>query len=159
MARLSFEIEHKMVVIIKASFAFFDCLIIGSDSNFSSRVLGANFCCATEIKEITARYNLAVEAAKLDGAYEMIISLRDVVVILMVNNIWQKSYFSNGGDEVHALLEKSLFGEANATMEQMREFLLTNANTLYVHLCNQATTRKVLKKQCNLIMILQGRIR
>jgi len=141
-ARLCFEKEHKMVAIIKASFAFFDRFIIGSDSDFSSRVLGANFCCSTEIKEVTARYNLAVETAKLDEAYEMILSLRDVVVILMVNNIWQKSYFSDGGDEVHALLEKSLPEEGNATMEQMREFLLNNAKALDEHLCNQAHNTK-----------------
>lgn len=137
-ARLHFKEEREIVSIIKISFAFFDRFIIAGDSDFSARVLGANFCCSADIKEVTALYNISVEKAKLDETYEMKLSLRDVVVLLMVNNIWQKCYFSDGGDEVHSIIENCLTKGGNATMEQMREFLLVNARALDKHLTSQA---------------------
>ena len=137
-ASLLFEEEREMVSIMKISFAFFDRFIFAGDSDFSTRVLGANFCCSAEIKEVTAIYNIAVEKAEVDETYEMKLSLRDVVVLLMLNNIWQKCYFSDGGDEVHSVIENCLTEGGNATMEQMREFLLVNARALDKHLNSQA---------------------
>ena len=129
---------HEMVALISASFAFFDRFALYGELDFSNRLREAGFCCTTEIKEVTKLFNLAIEEAKLDEDYEMPLSLRDVVVILMLNNIWQKNYFSDGGDEIHTVLDDCLKDKGRATTEEIRNYMLATAKELDEYLRLQA---------------------
>ena len=130
--------EHEMVALINASFSFFDRFTLYGESDFSLRVQQAGFCCSTEIREVKVLFNEAKEKAKLEEDYEMSLSLRDVVVLLMLNNIWQKNYFSDGGDEVHGVLDDCLKEEGRATTEQIRDYMLGTAKELDEYLRLQA---------------------
>jgi len=133
--------EVEMVNLINATFAFFTRFLLFGESDFSNRLHKESFCCTTEIREVTELFNLAKEATKLDEDYVMPLSLRDVVVLLMVNNLFQKNYFSDGGDEVYELLE-SLHTEEEkekATTEDIRDYMLGTARELDEYLRTQAS--------------------
>ncbi len=134
-------VEVAKVNLINATFAFFTRFLLYGESNFSNRLHEESFCCTTEIREVAELFNQAREKAKLDEDYAMPLSLRDVVMLLMVNNLFQKNYFSDGGDEVYEVLE-SLHTEEEkekATTEEIRDYMLCTARELDDYLSTQAS--------------------
>jgi len=133
--------EVAKVNLINATFAFFTRFLLFGESNFSNRLHEESFCCTTEIREVTELFKQAKEKAKLDERYAMPLSLRDVVVLLMVNNLFQKNYFSDGGDEVYEVLE-SLHTEEEkekASTVAIRDYMLGTARELDNYLRSQTS--------------------
>ena len=56
----------------------------------------------------------------------------------MLNNIWQKNYFSDGGDEIHTVLDDCLKDKGRATTEEIRNYMLATAKELDEYLRLQA---------------------
>ncbi len=120
-------------------FAFFDFFIILGVSDFSERVREADFCCITEVNEVREIYKNAVKATKRDAQYPTSLTLRDVVVFLMLNNLFQKITFSDAGDELENMFEETATrGGGKATAKDMRTHMLKLAKILEDHLYNAA---------------------
>ena len=62
----------------------------------------------------------------------MPLSLRDLVVLFMMNNLFQKNYFSDGDDEVYEVLESlhTEEEEEKASTEDIRDYMLRTAREL-----------------------------
>ncbi len=131
---------------ISALFSFFECLIINGTSNFSERVREADFCCITEIKETKKLFEKSIKATNKDKEYQTKFSLRDVVVILMINNIFQKTYFSDGGDDLHDVIEDSVSGYNDLAATEVRDHMLKMAKALEENFCNKELSLKGLDK-------------
>lgn len=112
---------------IFALFGFFDWFIVHGTSNFSERVREMDFYCITEIKETKEMFEKGVRATKRNKKRETLFSLRDVVVILMINHLFQKAYFSDGGDEIHSLFECSTADIKELAVEDVRNHMLKMA--------------------------------
>jgi len=127
-------IEHH----ITALFSFFDYFIINGTSDFSERVRESDFCCITEVKEVKEIIQKAIKPTKRNKKLKTILSLRDVVVILMMNNVFQKSYFSDGGDDLHYMIESSIDENQDVVAEEVRDHLLKTAKSLEEEMCKLA---------------------
>ncbi len=131
---------------ISSLFAFFEYLIIYGTSNFSERVREADFCCITEIKETKKIFERSLKATKKNKDYETKFSLREVVVILMINNIFQKTYFSDGGDDLHKIFVDSVSHYSEVTATEMRDHMLRMAKSLEDNFCSEELSIKGLKE-------------
>lgn len=127
-------VEHH----ITALFGFFDYFIIKGSSEFSERVRESAFCCVTEVKEVEEIYDKAVRLTKRNKKRKTYLTLRDVVVILMINHIFQKAYFSDGGDDLHNLLANSISDIDDLKVEEVRSHLLKTAKSLEEEICKLA---------------------
>ena len=127
-------IEHH----IDALFGFFDYFIIKGTSDFSERVRESDFCCITEVKEVKEIFEKAVKPTKRNKKLKTLLALRDVVVILMMNNIFQKAYFSDGGDDLHNLFANSISDVHDLEVEEGRDHLLKTAKGLEEEMCKLA---------------------
>ena len=120
-------------------FAFFDFFIMLGVSDFSERVREADFCCITEVNEVREIFKKAVKATKRKATYATSLTLRDIVVLLMLNNLFQKTTFSDAGDELENIFEETAIrGEGKATAKDMRNHMLKLAKILEDHLYNAA---------------------
>ncbi len=131
---------------IVALFSFFDYLIILGTSNFSERVREADFYCITEIKETKKIFERSLKATKRNKDYETRFSLRDLVVLLMINNIFQKAYFSDAGDDLHKVFEDSVSHYNELAPTVIRDHMLKMAKSLEENFCNEALSIKGLDK-------------
>ena len=100
------------------------------ESEFSKSVRLAPFCCVTEVREVHEIVKNAIAKTKLDKKYTTSFSLRDVVVLLMLNSISQKAYFSDIGDEIHDLYDGVMQKYANYESGNLRNYLLKKAKLL-----------------------------
>ena len=123
---------------ITALFDFFDYFIVNGKSNFSERVREADFCCITEIKEVREMFAKAVKATKRSKKKRTLLSMRDVVVVVMLNNIFQKAYFSDAGDDLHNLFAGSIGDIEDLEAEEVRDYMFKVAKNLEEELCKMA---------------------
>ena len=125
-------VEVEKVNLINAAFAFFTRFLLYGESDFSNRLHEEVFCCTTEIREVEELFYQAKEKAKLNEEYAMPLSLRDLVVLFMMNNLFQKNYFSDGDDEVYEVLESlhTEEEEEKASTEDIRDYMLRTAREL-----------------------------
>ena len=123
---------------ISTVFAIFEFFIFHGVSEFSERVREADFCCVTEIHEVRDKYHKAVETTKRRKTYAFPLSLRDIVVLLMLNSIFQKLYFSDAGDELQGILEETTPKGGKATGTDARNYMLKMAKAMEDHLFNAA---------------------
>ena len=111
-------------------FVFFEYFIIQGESNFSERVRAAPFCCVTEVREVHEIFKNATAETKLNHRYTTSFSLRDVVVLLMLNNISQKAFFSDCGDAIEDFLDRMMQKLDNYEPGKLRNFMLKHAKLL-----------------------------
>jgi len=58
------------------------------------------------------------------------LTLRDAVVLLMVNNVFQKAFFSDGGDDLHNFFAHCVDDIEGLGVEEVRTNLLKTAKGL-----------------------------
>ena len=135
-------VEHH----ITALFQFFNYFIFNGKSEFSERVRQADFCCITEINEVSNLFAKAVKATKRNKKRRTLLSMRDVVVVVMLNNIFQKAYFSDGGDDLHNLFAGSIINSDGVKVEELRDYMLKIAKSLEEELCKMANPMEGFKE-------------
>ncbi len=131
---------------ISALFSFFEYIIIHGTSNFSERVREADFCCISEVKETKKVFERSLKATNRNKDHETKLSLRDVVVVLMINNLFQKAYFSDGGDDLHKVFEDSVSHYSDLAATEMRDHMLRMAKSLENNFCSEELSIKGLKE-------------
>ena len=131
---------------ISALFSFFEYIIVLGTSNFSERVRESDFYCITEIKETKKVFQKSLKATKRNKDYETRFSLRDLVVLLMINHIFQKAYFSDGGDDLHKVFEDSVSHYSDLAPTAIRDHMLKMAKSLEENFCNETLSIKGLDK-------------
>ncbi len=119
-------------------FTCFNYFIMQGESDFSARVRAAPFCCVTEVREVREIFNNALAETNLDEDYIASFSLRDVVVLLMMNNISQKAFFSDGGDKMHDFYDKVTNDAIGDKSVNMRDYMLMYAKVLQEIVCHLA---------------------
>lgn len=127
-----------MVHHIKSLFAFFDYFIINGQSDFSNRVRESAFCCITDVNEVREMFTKAVKATKRNKKRRTYFSLRDVVVFLMLNNIFQKSFFSDGGDHLHNFFADTILNNQDLQVSEVRDYMLKMAKSIEEEFYNLA---------------------
>lgn len=142
---LSFD-DERVFHHINALFSFFDCIIVNGITNFSERVRESDFYCITEINEVRIILQKAEKATKRNKSRRTKLSLRDVVVLLMVNNIFQKSYFSECGDELDDILASSVSDIDELAAVKIRDYMLRMAKNIEKEICNYASNRDDFKE-------------
>ena len=131
-------VDEEWAIYMNTLFVFFDFFIMQSESDFSERVRAADFCCVTEVHEVHEILKSAMAATKFDKEYTTSFSLRDVVVVLMLNNISQKAYFSDIGDEIHNLYDDVMQKFADYKPGNLRNYMLKRAKLLEDYVYNIA---------------------
>ena len=134
---LSFD-DERVFNHINALYGFFDYTIVNGSTNFSERVRESDFYCITEINEVRIILQKAEKATKRNKDRRTKLSLRDVVVLLMVNNIFQKAYFSECGDELDQILESSVADKGDLAATQIRDYMLRMAKNIEKEICKYA---------------------
>jgi hypothetical protein len=131
---------------IIALFSFFDYFIIKGIFDFSERVRESPFCCITEVKEVKEIFENAMRLTKRNKKRQTKLTLRDVVVLLMVNNIFQKAFFSDGGDELHNFFAHCVDDIDGLAVEEIRNHLLKTAKGLEEEICKLINDRAGFKE-------------
>ena len=137
---------------VMSLFGFFDYFIINGKSEFSERVRESDFCCITEVNEVHEMFKKAMKATKRSKKYKTLMSIRDVVVVLMLNNIFQKAYFSDGGDDLHNLFAGAIGIDDGIAVEEVRDFMFKIAKNLEVELCSLANDMEGFRNAINPIL-------
>lgn len=137
---------------VMSLFSFFDYFIINGKSEFSERVRESDFCCITEVNEVHEMFKKAMKATKRSKKYKTLMSIRDVVVVLMLNNIFQKAYFSDGGDDLHNLFAGAIGIDDGIAVEEVRDFMFKIAKNLEVELCSLANDMEGFRNAINPIL-------
>jgi hypothetical protein len=142
---LSFD-DERVFHHINTLFGFFDYSIVNGITNFSERVRESDFYCITEINEVRVILQKAEKATKRNKSRATKLSLRDVVVLLMINNIFQKAYFSECGDEFDNILASSVSDIDDLEAVEVRDYMLKMAKNIEVEICNYASDRDDFKE-------------
>ena len=127
-------------------FDLFERFILSGTSEFSERVRAADFCCITEVREFKILFDRTLEATQIDKNYKFSLSLRDVVVMLMMNSISQKSYFADCGDELIAYYESQITEEDDITAKEVRNHMLNYGETLKEYIYDAVKDKKGFKE-------------
>ena len=122
--------KEELELHITELFGFFENFIMKGTYTFCERLRNSDFFCITEIKEVQQIFEKAKIPKKNNKKLKTHLSLRDVVVILMLNNMYQKAYFSDGGDDMDATLTNAISGIDGVELEGVRGFMLKLAKNL-----------------------------
>ena len=123
-------------------FDLFERFILLGTSEFSERVRAADFCCITEVREFKQLFDTTLEITNIDKDYKFSLSLRDVVVMLMMNSISQKSYFTDCGDDLIAFYQSQIIEEDDFSATEIRDHMLRYGETLKEYIYEAVKDKK-----------------
>ena len=127
---------------IESLFDLFELFIWLGTSEFSERVRAADFCCITEVREFKQFFDTTLEITKIDKDYKFSLSLRDVVVMLMMNSISQKAYFADCGDDLIAFYQSQIIEEDDISAIEVRNHMLRYGETLKEYIYDAVKDKK-----------------
>ena len=127
---------------VTSIFVLFEYFIWLGESEFSQRVREADFCCITEIREVKELIEREIAATKLDQHHPTSFSLRDVIVLMMINTILQKAYFSDCADELYASFSDPMKDDEEQNPKKLRDYVLSHAAAVNEYLLEQACDKE-----------------
>ncbi len=135
--QISLSLE-RWSIFLTSIFVIFEYFIWLGDSEFSARVRAADFCCITEIREVKALLEKEIAATKLDPLYPTSFSLRDVIVLMMMNTILQKAFFSDCAEDMDVRFASAMKDHGDVDPNKMRDYVLSHATAINEYLYEQA---------------------